>query len=319
MASIIPQNAGVGIIPIPQEITVVNISDLKTLGLTPPAQIPMALLITFTSPILPNIEFQLLNISRLTLDWRTYFISALTFGRDVQVMKHLASLHATVNSTQTTVEQLRTLVIKAIQQFSILTNQQLLIDIQHASKTDLLYLLQKCENAEKKHYFLSVSYKPRHQEYVMIAMVGKKKQQQWLEMQVNLYTDRNRNSSTGADNTFQFHMFITRNWQYTIHQWIHNQSTTPNLAIALHCAGKLALKAKHIVSKPIGKMPSIMLSNGFQQIATQQQMEKMIGKHNINHFEQVESGNTWYISTNKTDENCSAFQFTAHNSILKGR
>merc|ERR1712062_421852 len=105
------------------------------------------------------------------------------------------------------------------------------------------------------------------------------------------------------ENKHQFHMFITRNFQFTLNQWIRKENTTPKLSFYLHFAAKMALNAKQIVTRPIGKMKNMLKSVGFKEIACdkKQQSSDKIGQDNFERFCAIQSVNDWLFSSKSSN------------------
>ena len=116
----------------------------------------------------------------------------------------------------------------------LMTHSALIRDIADCSDEDILHFLSKCkEKTNMILYGTAAASIPRDGwEWMAIAM-NNGNNAKWMEMAVNVFPDRQ--TKDGMENKYQFHMFISRNFQFNIHRWIHRQSTTPKMSLWLHC------------------------------------------------------------------------------------
>ena len=110
----------------------------------------------------------------------------------------------------------------------------------------------------------------------------------WIEMSVTVHPDRDYRGK-GTQNKYQNHLYIERDLQYMIHQWLQGENTTPELSLELHCAAALALGATHIVANPLKKMESIMMkSSHFTSYPWDSTaMQRELGEENRKYFGKI--------------------------------
>ena len=166
-------------------------------------------------------------------------------------------------------------------------------DIAKCSDQRILCLIEQCKQKMNMILYGTAALTvPRNGfEWIAVAVHCSK----WVEMTVSVFPDRRWMEDEGASNEYQLHMFIARNLQFSIHQWLNGQSTTSNLSLYLHRAAAVALKAQHIVSRPVSKMKSILTDSGFLTISDGD-ISDLIGTANHKRFSEVQPVNEWMVS-----------------------
>eukprot|EP01083_Nonionella_stella_P104348 298923_1 len=289
-----------------QELTVSRYNPhCKHNNLRPPSD---AIQITWSA--LPNITFHIFNISFSDhAQIKRYLLHNIRYDLDLKTLQNILKLSLYYHnlSDHKLVSIVRNyLWIEYHQNKNMtVTNHALLLDILHCKDQNIIRLITKCK--QKIQLILSgtvgLMEPPKGFEWIVMAM-NTKNNAHWMEMSMCIFPDRQwKNQNETETNKYQFHMFITRNFQFLIHQWLHGEGTTPKLSLWMHMTAKRALNAQHIVSRPIARMKTIMKSNGFRLIENHEMCKIMneIGAANYECFAQIQAVNDWLISPKTVD------------------
>lgn len=241
-----------------------------------------AIQITFSA--VANVTFYIFDISDAPY-FRRYLTTNLRLDIDLKILQNVLKLAMFYHGTSS--RELAAIVRAYL--LSEYTHRAVLEDIARSTESDILHLLAQCKRKRNMifHGTAALSIPREGFEWIAVAMHG-----EWLEMTMNVFPDRRRGSGV---NEHQFHMFIARNFEFSIHRWLHREATTQKLSVWLHRAAQAALDARHIVSRPVARMKRIMQSEGFRRVA-RDDIEDEIGHENYVAFKDVQGVNDWFIS-----------------------